>query len=218
MPVTLLSAPSPDFDSSTVFSASAIASFFCPPSQSCLTRLLSATSSRWTCCAEASFIGSNRTVSAMTRTRRIGRRNARAKSSTEKEVRIGTSDGEVKNGYRGSAFRLPVRDGHDVWALAIGLGPGIHRIFGAARVLDDDGRGVRLLAVDEQAARDRIADMVEFQHLVAVEHDQQLGDVGGEIDAVHLRRAALGGGGSARDPADRAGGTAALAVEPDHRL
>src|SRR5690349_24899996 len=179
MPVTLLSGPSPDFDSSTDFSASAIASFFCPPSQSCLTRLLSAASSRWTCCAQASFVGSNSTVSAMTRTRRVGRKNARAKSSTEKEARIGTSDGEVKNGYLGSAFRLPVRDGHDVRALAIGLGPGIHRIFGAAGVLDDDGRGVRLLAVDEQAARDRLADMVEFELLVAIVPDQELGDVRG---------------------------------------
>src|SRR5262249_41567179 len=117
-----------------------------------------------------------------------------------------------------SASGFPFGDGHDVRALAIGLGPRIDRPLGTGGVLHDDRRRVRLLAVDKDAARHWFADMVEFEQLVAVEHDQELGDVGGQVDAVHLRRATFGGGAGASDAADGACCATAFAIEPRDRL
>src|ERR1700693_2214428 len=88
-----------------------------------------------------------------------------------------------------SAF--PLADGHDIRDLAIGLGPGVHRPLRTRRDLDDHRRGMRLLAIDEKTARRRFADPAIPEQLVAIEHDQKLGDIGGQIDAMHLRRARL---------------------------
>src|SRR5215472_14827087 len=56
--------------------------------------------------------------------------------------------------------------------------------------------------------------MMKFQEFVAVEHQKKLGDVGREVDAVHLSRPASGAGAGAGASSHRASGAAALAVEP----
>jgi hypothetical protein len=75
---------------------------------------------------------------------------------------------------------------------------------------------MRPLAVDDQTARHRLAEPVKLQELVALEHQQQLGDVGGEIDAVHLAGAGFRSGAGIGDPADGGGDPPALTVEPGH--